>query len=130
MYSLEVYQTMQKALVQVQTEVNNGGWSISGICEKIYSNLIRMTSNYTEQQVIQRAFLELIKQWPEYSGDQLYPIGQSSEDGYFLYVNVPSYWTQSEESWMWAKTSAYGRKRRELLAWLINRCEEITGQVI
>ena len=130
MYSLEVYQTMQKALVQVQTEVNHGDWSTGGICGKIQSNLIRMTSNATEQYVANRAFLELIKQWPEYSGDQLYPIGQSSEDGYWLYMNVPSYWPHSEESWMWAKTSPYGRKRRELLAYLISRCEDITGEVL
>ena len=130
MYSLEVYQKMQKALVQVQTEVNNGGWSTGGICARVTSNVIRMTSNYTEQQVIHRAFLELIKQWPEYSGYHLYPIGQSEEDGYWLYMNVPSYWPHSEESWMWAKTSPYGRKRRELLAYLISRCEDITGEVL
>ena len=130
MYSLEVYQTMQKALVQVQTEVNHGDWSTGGICGKIQSNLIRMTSNATEQHVANRAFLELIKQWPEYSGDQLYPIGQSSDDAHDLYVYQPPYWTQSEEAWMWAKTSPYGRKRRELLAYLISRCEDITGEVL
>ena len=130
MYSLEVYQTMQKALVQIQTEVNHGDWSTSGICKVLVLNLRDESKNYTERQVNTLAMLELMKQWPEYSGCSLYPIGQSEEDGYWLYTNVPSYWPHSEESWMWAKTSPYGRKRRELLAYLISRCEDITGEVL
>ena len=127
MHSLEVYQTMQKALVQVQAEVNEGTWSTCGICSVLPSTAAYEHHDYTE---VDKLFFELMKQWPDYSGCSVYPIGQSYEDGHWLYTNVPSYWTHSKESWMWAKTSPYGRKRRELLAYLISRCEDITGQVL
>lgn len=60
---------------------------------------------------------ELFKEWPEHSGDHLYPVPSlsdlSPEEAYIRCKNKYSLFTR------------YGRARRRLLKFIKNRCREI-----
>lgn len=129
MNDLKQYQIVHEALVAIQEDIQKGLYVNRGICNTFLRKVRTATGKYTAVGVNTK-LSSLMQSWPEYSGNTSYVIGQSSNDGRRLYEVVPYYWQGSEAEWLWSMKSPYGRKRRELLAWLINRCEEITGKVL
>lgn len=128
MHDLEQYKALRHALLQVRQEIRQGIFVDNGLCSRIADKLkSNLDGDYYLIQAINKKFGRLLEHWPEHSGSVNYPIGQNSEDGYYLYVMVPSYWQGSEAGWYYSKSSAYGRKRRELLDWLIGQVVQITG---
>ncbi|AUR95271.1 hypothetical protein HOU78_gp51 [Vibrio phage 1.204.O._10N.222.46.F12] len=129
MTDLKQYQIIHKALVGINADIQNGQFDAYGLCNTFRYKIKNLTGNYVGSKLIHKLDT-LMQSWPEYSGDPSYIIGQSGFDAAMMYGFAPPYWQGSYSEWMWSEKSPYGRKRRELLVWLINRCEEITGQVL
>ena len=132
MNDLRTYQLMQHGLVSSQARVDSKEDWPYGLCSFMQSTVNALPNvTYLDWQNVNNAMQRLMQQWPEWSGCDLYIIGQNPEDARRLYIHGHDINPElSEAEWKWAKTSPYGRKRRELLAYLISRCEEITGQVL
>lgn len=128
MSDLKQYQMIHKALVGINADIQKGKFYDYGLCVAFKYKVSELTGKYVDSNTVNKLNV-LMQSWPEYSGSPTFVIGQSGFDGDNLYC-TPNYWQGSESEWMWSIKSPYGRKRRELLTWLINRCEEITGQVL
>lgn len=128
MDDLGQYKALRTALLQVRKEIRQGNFVHHGLCSRVdYTLNSNLDGDYYLIKEINKKFNRLVQQWPEWSGNKLSVIGQSPNDAYYLYVYRPEYWQGSAAGWMYSEHSAYGRKRRELLDWLIGRVVEITG---
>ncbi len=128
MDDLEQYKALRTALLQVRKDIRQGDFTDNGLCSRVDYRLgDNLDGDYYLKKQVLNKFKRLMRQWPEHSGLTDYPIGQSREDAFDMYTRVPRYWQGSEAGWFYSEHSAYGRKRRELLDWLIGQVVEITG---
>jgi hypothetical protein len=101
-----------------------------GLCNEIEVFLISRNSSYDTAAILERAekrqvmrrvraeFKELYQDWPEYSGDPVYPVhvGYASAKREFEDCSI-SHWYNTE----------YGMARQRLLAWCIAQLESETA---
>lgn len=94
---------LQELHERMQDPVN---WNLAGICGNL--ELHRLPS----QAVWRRR--DLMQEWPEYSGDENYPVPAPEEDADFAYNNG----TAAD---MWDRSKPYAAKRWELLEWMMRQ---------
>ena len=101
---------LNDALHQVRREGKRG----RGICTLVSTALCEQA--HMDQDDVENC-MELMKslwkRWPEYSGERMYPVPHPSA----------SAWEAFGTSWKWTRLTRYGRARRRLLDWLIQRTE-------
>ena len=80
-------------------------------------------------------YLELVEEWPLYSGNPYYPVpdpavdvDNTSED--MIYFFASEIYNNTSKEQMWDRTtSAYAELRWQLIEWLIEQCKEIENEV-
>ena len=100
------------ALLEVQKAVESNQPS-KGICDLLSKALL--SKDYNLAVELSKELRNLMRKWPEYSGDALFPVpapdGSCPET---CYVRARNLWGFDD----------YGRARRRLLAWLIAETSE------
>ena len=95
------------ALLEVQKAVESNQPS-TGLCDLFTKALL--SKDYDLRVKLSKELRNLMRQWPEYSGDAVFPVpapdGSCPET---CYVRAKTLWGFDD----------YGRARRRLLAWLI-----------
>lgn len=95
------------ALLEMQKVVKTGQ-PATGICDLLTKALI--DKDYDLRVKLSKELRNLMREWPEYSGDALFPV--PAPDG-----GCPeAYYLKAKDLWGF---DDYGRARRRLLGWLI-----------
>ena len=88
-----------------------------GICNNL-TRYLSLVDGYVCEDLL-TLFMDLMEEWPEFSGDRSYPVPHPSESPDRAFVLAPT-------GDMWSPESAYGAARLRLLDWLIARLEAET----
>ena len=87
-----------------------------GICDLVKEYLSNHSQlNYGQvKSLIDGMFRPLFVEWPEYSGNQVFPVPSPVD-----HINERDYYMLASTAAMWSKDSPYGASRRRLLTFLI-----------
>lgn len=77
----------------------------------------------TRSQVL-RLFDELVRTWPRFSGDTVYPVPSPASRPEYM-THRHAYNDAYRDMTLWDKDTAYARARHELLAYVIERLREM-----
>ena len=80
-----------------------------GICANVYEIMYHEDSNEDTETEIYEFIEELVPRWPNFSGDESYPVEGSSE----------VFWSAVAKRNRWNPEDDHGALRLDLLAWLI-----------
>lgn len=108
--------TLHQALVEVARLINEhyDVYKFYGICsltnEVLHTNGVN-TNRY------RTTFYDLIQSWPEYSGNSSFPVQVGNKCPFKTFFNTSDMWDMETE---------YGRKRRDLLLYLIKESQDVS----
>ena len=102
---------LHRALLEVEKSVKTSQ-PATGICDLISSALLKQ--DYLAAVKLRKELHNLMRKWPEYSGDAIFPV--PAPDGgcpETCYLKAKTLWGFDD----------YGRARRRLLVWLIEKTQ-------
>ena len=115
----ELNKTLLKNLKDVRCEVREHTYTWInpefGICNAV----VRGMSSLAVRSGCLSLLLDLMEQWPEFSGDRAYPVPHPDKDPKMAF-------DLASPKEMWSPESAYGAARLRLLDWLIAKLEAET----
>lgn len=103
-------------LYQLRDAVAMGHYASKGICRAL-EIISEQSGPQMDRRVLTDRLHALFQRWPEYSGSKVFPVKTPAGDG-------RGFSAHAIRGRMWSESSAYGRSRRRLLAFLIAELEQ------
>lgn len=108
---------ISRALLEALKNIKANGPSDldSGICHNVERRVTK-DQNIQMPFEVREKMRQLFRDWPNYSGDQVFPIPHPRKwnSQYFAYKNLST----------WSKRGEYGRSRWALVDWMIEQLEK------